>query len=172
MPDKKLTDAEIVKALEQCSDCNAELRNSCNGCLLLNYFPYCTENGIDLGVDLINRLQAENERLKGIKTNDWLIKGISTKQLQKEKIQVLTKEIKRLLGKIEDLEANRVKLLENIEQLESVITQIKAEAYKEFADMLNRAFALCHGLTVFDVGTASRVTDNLLKELVGDSDGT
>jgi hypothetical protein len=63
MTDKTLTDKEIVKALKQCKDCNADLRNSCNGCLLLNYYPYCTENGIDLGVDLINRLQAENERL-------------------------------------------------------------------------------------------------------------
>ncbi len=57
MTDKKLTDADIVKALECCNNCD------CGGC------PCLTEDGckdIDYAeiLDLINR-QAENERLKG-----------------------------------------------------------------------------------------------------------
>ena len=59
MPDKKLTDAEIVKALECCSvqghfvcdECPAWVDSNCIG----------THKQT---LDLINRLQAENERLK------------------------------------------------------------------------------------------------------------
>ena len=50
IPDKKLTDAEIVKVLECCRDC------CCKQC----------EDEADFQevIDLINRLQAENERLE------------------------------------------------------------------------------------------------------------
>ena len=68
MPDKKLTDSEIVKALECCCE-----NNNCNGCPL-DYLIFSSECASKLAInslDLINRLQAENERLKCcVKTED------------------------------------------------------------------------------------------------------
>lgn len=65
MPDKKLTDSEIVKALECCvsDDNNHNDLDECKGC------PYiecrdCTNDLRKETLNLINRLQAENERLK------------------------------------------------------------------------------------------------------------
>ena len=59
MTDKKLTDGEIVKAWECCKSDTA----LCNEC------PYdkigeCIEKMCADSIDLINHLQAENERLK------------------------------------------------------------------------------------------------------------
>ena len=58
MKDKTLPDKEIVKALECCVT-----KEDCNGC------PYDEINDCIKGheediLDIINRLQAENERLK------------------------------------------------------------------------------------------------------------
>ena len=60
MPDKKLTDNEIVKALECCSKPVGE---NCKECPL--HLTDCLKVNIEeLALDLINRLQAENEELK------------------------------------------------------------------------------------------------------------
>ena len=56
MSDKKLTDNEIIKALEK-----AEYR--CDGIELRGF--YLDHESMKQVIDLINRLQAENERLKG-----------------------------------------------------------------------------------------------------------
>ena len=66
MPDK-LTDSEIVKALECCTE---DIPN-CDEC---PYDHYCSihsqeHNVLKDTLDLINRLQAENERLKTEKDN-------------------------------------------------------------------------------------------------------
>ena len=53
--DKKLTDSEIVKALECCTE-----QHSCTECPLFKTKSKCT----DFFLDLVNRLQAENEKLK------------------------------------------------------------------------------------------------------------
>lgn len=61
MTDKKLTDKEIVKALECCSE-----EDKCKECPYYNKGNFkCLNYKFfkDL-LDLINRLQAENERLK------------------------------------------------------------------------------------------------------------
>ena len=59
MPDKKLTDAEIVKVLECCSKPVGE---NCKECPL--HLTDCLKVNIDeLTLDLINRLQAENDSL-------------------------------------------------------------------------------------------------------------
>lgn len=55
MPDKKLTDSEIIKALE-----DAEYK--VNGVVTQGF--YLSVETFNAVVDLINRLQAENERLK------------------------------------------------------------------------------------------------------------
>ena len=59
MPDK-LTDNEIIKALECCTKCNSD----CEKCEIKDF---CEEQNSEINkaiLDLINRLQAENEKLK------------------------------------------------------------------------------------------------------------
>ena len=57
MPDKKLTDSEIVKAWEYCAT-----KGNCSSCFL-KAEEYCTNILKRLTIDLFNRLQAENEKL-------------------------------------------------------------------------------------------------------------
>ena len=59
MPDKKLTDSEIVKALECCQN-----DEDCQNCPLKEFYPYCDDVLSPATIDLINRLQADNERLR------------------------------------------------------------------------------------------------------------
>lgn len=56
--DNKLTDNEIVKALEYCS--RQGITSECERCKVKG----CRSELIKLALDLINRLQAENEELK------------------------------------------------------------------------------------------------------------
>ena len=63
MPDKKLTDNEIKKALNVC----VGMQNDCGDCPLLEYSKASDECMTELmsnALDLINRLQADNERLR------------------------------------------------------------------------------------------------------------
>ena len=60
MPDKKLTDNEIVQALECCMQNMS--REKCKDCPLTN--ALCRSELARLSFDLINRLQAEIERLE------------------------------------------------------------------------------------------------------------
>ncbi len=64
MPDKKLTDSDIIKALGCCAD---DTDDSCQHCPLKEEC-YANAGGTEdikqLALDLINRLQAENEKLK------------------------------------------------------------------------------------------------------------
>ena len=62
--DKKLTDSEIVKALEVCDN------SFCEDCKYHDKLFNCRDNLIRDALDLINRLQAENERL-GITVNSY-----------------------------------------------------------------------------------------------------
>ena len=119
----KLTDKEIVKALECCkSDTTI-----CNEC------PYdkigeCIEKMCADSIDLINRLQGENERWR--KNCDDLYKEMS------ERLKAELKIERRLA---------------------------KAEAYKEFAERVKK-------LPYYPSYTnLHKAVDNLLKELVGDS---
>lgn len=105
MPDKKLTDNEIKKALE-----------FLRGTEIANFI-------IENTLDLINRLQAENKRLK---------------------------------------EVNK-KLLTDFNGLSGVIKRAKTQAYKEFAEKLKFIMYPNVKLDYKDI-------DNLLKEMVGDTD--
>lgn len=133
MPDK-LTDKEIVKALE-------DWIKNYDG----SYVNFKTLGNV---FDLINRLQAENERLK---------------------------KTKYIFANVDYCADDLDKALKENEELKSAINgfrgyedKIKAEAYKEFAERLKEKAHKCF------MGADKAVTisniDNLLKELVGDSD--
>jgi hypothetical protein len=98
MPDKKLTDNEIIKALECCASGEVE---ECKNCPYVEGYPYCDGPMERDVLDLINRLQAENERLF-----------------------------------LENQKLISVMLWGNKKDKKNLLKQIKAEAYKEFAELV------------------------------------
>ena len=142
MPDK-LTDNEIKKALELC------LKNECDKCPF-NLSEVCQIDLMKLLFDLINRLQAENERLKFVRTRDA--------QRYNEKIsdQAHTNCI------LIDLHSNAIK---EVKELEDRLKTAKAEAYEEFAERLKENSIATFSFEGF---VLVEEIDNLLKELVGE----
>ena len=120
-------------------------------------------NSRDGYIKVIEQYKAENERLKGIKTTDWLVKGISKEQLQEEKIQALTEEINRLQATID-----------SFTDIGKLYSEIKAEAYKECIEKVKEyidtyehlACEECKCLPISKDGL-----DNLYKEMVGEDNG-
>ena len=159
MPDK-LTDSEIVKALECCiktntiGDCK---KMSCpaftlNGC---SYYLRTDEDSVGAifveiikdALDLINRLQAENEKLK---------------------------KVKYIFSTVDYCESDLAKALKENEELKSAINgfrdyehKIKAEAYKEFAERLANKAMLPQEIND-DYAVGLTTIKKTLKELVGD----
>ena len=139
MPDKKLTDNEIVKALE------CAIRNDCD-CNCVFLLP----NKVQDVLDLINRLQAENERLKFVRTRD------AQRYKQKISDQAHTNCI------LIDLHSEAIK---EVKELEEKLKTAKAEAYKEFAERLKAKFESCFR---YDYVCVHGRIDNLLKEIGGE----
>ena len=111
MPDKKPTDNEIKKALECCGK-NPPICNVCGyrgRCNRIDCYDYLKRDTLDL----INRLQAENERLKNCVKSEDEVRAIA-----KRTMEPLVKEITR-------------------EQIDIAVKQAKVEAYKEFAKKVN-----------------------------------
>lgn len=82
-----MTDNEIKKALECCSKSDTE-DNYCDGCPYEKEM-YCASESSKDCLDLINRLQAENERLQTEKDN--LIKTFA--ECQKDVIKEFDKKL-------------------------------------------------------------------------------
>ncbi len=141
MPDK-LTDKEIVKALEKEIQDSKRINSSY---ALLNL------NLLKETVDLINRLQEENERLKNA------IATLSANAVG------FAEEIDR---HVKD-KNNAFELAANIVEAEKiVISEAKAEAYKEFAERLKKHCYFDHKDQRNVV--AEIIIDHYLKELVGE----
>ena len=148
MTDKKLTDNEIIKALECCS-CETIIycEDQCP------FYKKCMkdEQLSKYALDLITRLQAQNKDLA-------------------ETVHNLTIEKDALFDKAEELKAEIEKLKTNLNvELENFATEydneIKAEAYKEFAKEIFELFPADKCNTVI-----SRVTvKHILKKLVGEN---
>ena len=135
-----MTDNEIIKALECCNDCD------CGGC------PCLTEDGCkDINyaeiLDLINRLQTENERLKSFE----------------DKFAEFNSHIR-----VEDMLVCASSLGEWLEFCDN----LKAEAYKEFAELIKEQKHECgcnfRKKPVYAV-TVDKI-DHLLKETVGEDE--
>ena len=155
MPDK-LTDAEIVKALEDFINHNGH----CVDC------PFIMKNALDL----INHQQAKN---KNLQERNVILKGlVDTQKAENERLKkenkILSKNADTAfqdgLNEAQDLYAEQVK------------NEIKAEAYKEFHIRLkarfkaNRDIAVAMG-SIYEAAeykSAEELLDNLLKELVGE----
>lgn len=164
MPDKKLTDNEIVKALECCIKVKtlADCKNigcpalTSQGCYyFLRTDEYC-EGVIFIEIikdalDLINRLQAEVERLKSdvSVSKDAYMSMKDRYEYEKEKVE---KAKQKCIG------------------IAKALKTAKAEAYKEFADRLKEKSKQGKGYlgNVYHSVDVAEI-DNLLKEMVGDN---
>lgn len=138
MTDKKLTDNEIKKALKEILEimlCEGDLQRSAT---------------ISNALDLINCIQAENERLK------------------KENIALNRRAIPSS-GTILKV-GNALLFAENERDYNTTINHIKAEAYKEIKERLEplKQFRCCMLGNEYELSVTMREIDNLLKEMVGE----
>lgn len=133
-----MTDKEIIKALEICGDDDA----GCMECPFEKQY-FCRTTLSSNALDLINRQQAEIERLKN-----------SYKQCAYER-DVFLRE-------------NPVEMALLIDEQAEKLKTIKTEAIKEFADRLKEKIGDSHfqnyGLAILEI-------HDLVKEMVGEENG-
>lgn len=134
MPDKKPTDSEIVKILEVC--CTKRI---CKECIYLGNKELCIADNTIAVLDLINRLQAENERLKTFE----------------DKIAEFKSHIR-----VEDM----LVFANSLEEWLEFCDNLKAEAYKE---CIEKAKEVVEKEKPYNYGNFIYLLNNLLKELVG-----
>ena len=127
--EKKLTDEEIVKALEHCAT-----ENTCRGCVkhngepTIDYFK-CIRDTRKKVVDLIHRLQSENERLT---EENGQLKGYNS-GLEYE-IELLTEEIDQRREMMNRMNCNYATELQKNAELQKQVDELKEEnkeLYKE-----------------------------------------
>lgn len=165
----KISDSEIVKALECCID---DTDNICQKCPI---FKECVDGKIDinsLALDLIHRLQAIVEKCE--KVEHFADKTIATQQAEIEELQFknseLEIELKAMRGAANSYKAENERLKTNLNvELDNFASEyddkIKAEAYKEFARLLRQqAFDRLY-VSVDEI-------NKFLKELVGDNNAS
>ncbi len=135
MPDKKLTDSEIVKALECCK--NGTL-NDCDGCPCFNdedtdTARECVENLMSNSLDLINRLQEKYEEAED--TIQFADKEIKRLNAENESLKAEKKQANRELSHIcrlyDNLKAENEKLKIENSSLSKEIIDTKIEMYKQ-----------------------------------------
>ena len=219
MPDKKPTDNEIKKALECCGK-NPPICNVCGyrgRCNRIDCYDYLKRDALDL----INRLQAENEEkeehimeLQGINESIKSDKAFLGKEIEKYHKELLKSKVFKFVRNqnriynIMDFQDGEILMfydypekpsalskgyllfkgkddikLANVSEVKELsYAEIKAEAYKEFAERLKEAPIKCalplSGLSAKDeiedyfndiMLQVRDVIDNLLKELVGEN---
>lgn len=165
MSDKKFTDEEIIRNYEWCIGCTSDRCRECT----MDEEGFCEEELQDLVLDLINRQKAENDSAKA-------------------KIEICAEVIER-----QDAEIKRVKECPKcVYEYDGEVTeycvqgpcsnfktveQIKAEAYKEFAEELKNILRNIPKWNVkklnfnnvgFSYDDVFFSIDNLLKEMLGE----
>ena len=179
MTDKKLTDNEIIKALECC----LQVCEDCSNCpLLTNKHTTVWDCKADFSkfvIDLINRLQAENEKSKNNcdkcaeKTRNCI-----------ESLQKIIAEQKAEIERLESECDKQYKIAEatiraeiadggtSCHWCEDIIKRTaKAEAYKECIEKVKEEiYSQPHSRSLeasVERARIIKIFDNLLKELVG-----
>ena len=148
MPNK-LTDAEVKKALKEYIE--------------FADFEYTEYTSIRLDIlknalDLINRLEGENKK------NETIIRfADKTIESLKAEAERLKEDIKILRVSVEQAPLIRK---DGKSPLSLLTAEIKAEAYKEFAEKIKEKT-----MWLFSSVSINNEIDNLLNELVGDGDG-
>ena len=140
-----MTDNEIVKALECCSSGSYGCENGCPLDKECDSPIKASEKIMSNALDLINRLQAENEKLKKAKYI------FSTVDYCADDLQKALEENERLK------KGWRADVI--------LTANAKAEAYKEFAERLKENLMFLPLSAVSERFVAESVLDNLLKEM-------
>ena len=188
MPDKKLTDNEIVKALECCR--YNDLKKACKKCPF-DKEEHCLDAILNSALDLINHLQAKaiKEQNKNSKLRNERNRLQAQNKDLAETVHNLTIEKDALFDKAEELKAEIERLKTNLNvELENFATEydnkIKSEAYKEFAERLKNeiindtAYAcdITQHSGYYDyqikIGDIPEYIDNLVKEMVGEDNAS
>ena len=167
MPDKKLTDSEIIKALEDCFNKDHTFVTTYDG-----KSQAITKVTMQDILNVFNRQKAENQNLKG--HLEQLKSRYDNAKAEIERLKPLEENLDKLLYML-----NAVDMGQSV--LEEQKHTIKAEAYKEFAERLRfeivnkpSEFKASQATVDFLSGHAHRhheildILDNLLKELVGE----
>lgn len=166
MPDKKLTDSEIVKALECCNEPVGN--NACQKCPLYHSEERCSKKMLDLSLDLINRLQAElaKERNKNSKLRN------ERNHLQADLDSLIENDLPKCKHALRRANEIGIELQAENERLKKgwkadviLTANVKAEAYKEFAEKIDKEFS---GVGTCNYGCVHHKTRKVLKKLVGD----
>jgi chromosome segregation ATPase len=141
MTDKKLTDNEIIKALECCKGADTD----CWECELFDTCKFTVQQIMQNALDLINRLQAEikhidNESSALLADIDFRENELNRLQAEvqtrEEKLHNRKAEVNRLNSKIRGLKAENERLANGWKADVILTANVKAEAYKEFAELV------------------------------------
>ena len=103
MEEKKLTDEEVVKALDICTTADDDTDCS-DGCPMYDE-NYCTAKLMRYACDLIHRLQAENETLKSKKFGMWKVKFFNLKEKFDQELAEHNEFVKNASEKIWNMQA-------------------------------------------------------------------
>lgn len=161
-----MTDNEIIRALECCKS------GLCNICGIMPFDGDCEEMISQMSLDLINRQKAEIEAWK--ETAETAEKAFEswhrTAELDAKKIIELKAEIEKLEYYL-DCECSSAADVGSMLVGEE---KAKAEAVKEFADMVNKEVDrklneewICEPKTISSLHSIKHFVDNLVKEMVG-----
>ena len=161
MPDK-LTDNEIIKALECCYTYDVLFCDKCP------FQEECAEINLgQLAIDLINRLQAENESLKA-EVDDWKAIAEGYQKQFEDCYERKQAEIENLQKNFEEASNDRFIYKIRWAKAEARVDKAKAEAYKEFAERLHKELRIYGAKDTFNKLVFLNVVDKAKKELVGE----
>lgn len=146
MTDKKFTDEEIIRNYEWCIGCTSDRCRECT----MDEEGFCEEELQDLVLDLIKRQKTEIERLK------------SMNQAKLDCIHNLQKENEILSRNADTAFQDGLN-----ERRDLFAPEIKAEAYKEFAQ--KAAIELTNAYSSEYAHWIDDTLNNLLEKLIGDN---
>lgn len=166
MTDNKLTDEQVIKALECCS--NTVSGGMCPICPIDDEDKTCVTVLTENALDLLKRKDAEIDIL--MRKNNTLKDEISELMAEVERLKEDISFHLRLESLLAEQRDGRDKLIEQLDEhcdtLKAKLKTAKSKARKKFAERLKEKAYIERGFMTFSYD----VIDNLLKEMEGESE--